>query len=284
VDSHEETAPRGAGHAAPGSSGAWNIFVIGLGKREPVQLTRNDEEEFTLDPAWQPGSKIAFSQAECEGCPAHLLVISPLSGAATRVRSRLGSFIDPAWAPDGRTLAAARSGEGLYVIDIRNGMTRRLTRGRADARPTWSPDGSRIAFERQISPTNWEIYLVASTGGKPRPLMRTTAQETSTAWSSDGKRIAFARQESNGNWAIHVVRPDGSGDRTLTDRRRSSQAPAWSPDGSRIAYLDQSGGGGTVAVMSARGGRPLRLTPDTMQANRPTWSPDGTRIAFAARR
>ena len=49
------------------SSGAWNLFVLDIRKRAPVRLTRNEEEEFTLDPAWQPGPKIAYSQANCEG-------------------------------------------------------------------------------------------------------------------------------------------------------------------------------------------------------------------------
>jgi Tol biopolymer transport system component len=266
------------------ASGAWNIFVIDLKRREPVQLTRNEEEEFTLDPAWGPGSKIAFSQADCEGCPSHLLLIDPLSRGTSRVRSEFGGYIDPAWAPGGHELAVARSGSGLNLIDVRTGMTRRLTRGSTDDRPTWSPDGRRIAFERQVSPTNWDIYLVPSAGGTPRPLMRTPAQETSAAWSPNGRWIAFARQGRNGNWTIHVVRPDGTRDRAVTGRRRSSQQPAWSPDGSRIAYLDQSGDEATVQVMSARGGRPVRLSSSSLQANRPTWSPGGTQIAFAAKR
>src|SRR2546428_636521 len=94
ISGHKQTARRGAAHAAPASSGAWNIFVIGLGKREPVQLTRNEEEEFTLDPAWRPGSKIAFSQAACEGCPPHLLLVDPHSRAATKVPPRFSGFID----------------------------------------------------------------------------------------------------------------------------------------------------------------------------------------------
>jgi TolB protein len=286
TDDHGSTGPHGAAPVRPAGaqSGAWNVFVVDVRKREPIQLTRNEEEEFTLDPAWRPGTKIAFSQADCEGCPSSLFVISPLSRAAARVRSRLGSFIDPAWAPGGRTLAASKPGFGLYLIDVRSGITRRLTHDRTDGRPTWSADGERVAFERQVSSTNWDIYVTSAVGGKAVPLMRTSAQETSAAWSPDGRWIAFARQGRNGNWTIHVVRPDGTGDHRLTGKGRSSQQPAWSPHGSRIAYVDQAGGGGSVMVMRVAGGRPLRLTTNSMQANRPTWSPDGTRIAFAARR
>src|SRR5919201_5257039 len=159
-------------------SGAWNVFVVGVRKREPIQLTHNEEEEFTLDPAWRPGTKIAFSQADCEGCRSSLFVISPRSRTEARVRSRFGGFIDPAWAPGGRELAAARPGFGLYLIDVRSGMTRRLTRDRTDDRPTWSANGERIAFERQVSPTNWDIYVTAEIGGTPHPLVHTAAQET----------------------------------------------------------------------------------------------------------
>src|SRR2546427_3450990 len=123
------------------SSGAWNLFVLDIRKRAPVRLTRNEEEEFTLDPAWQPGPKIAYSQANCEGCPSSLLIVDPRSGATARVRSRPGGFIDPAWAPGGKKLAVARSGEGLYLVDLQKETAARITQGRTDDRPTWSPDG-----------------------------------------------------------------------------------------------------------------------------------------------
>lgn len=64
---------------------------------------------------------------------------------------------DPAWSPDGGTIAFADSG-GVYVMSSGGTSATRLT---ADgSQPAWSPDGAKIAF------TGWttECYEEAGPG------------------------------------------------------------------------------------------------------------------------
>src|SRR5690606_20324536 len=64
--------------------------------------------------------------------------------------AEVGSITDPAWSPDGRTLAfsGARGGiTDLYLFDLETEEIRALTSGRnAELQPAWSPDGRTIAF------------------------------------------------------------------------------------------------------------------------------------------
>ncbi len=84
------------------------------------------------------------------GAPAHRC-----SGRSLRRPSGLFFQIDPAWSPDGSTIAFASKRSGtfdLYAMSRDGSGTRRLTSTKEDdTQPTWSPDGDRIAFARGAS-------------------------------------------------------------------------------------------------------------------------------------
>ena len=60
--------------------------------------------------------------------------------------------------------------------------------------------------------------------------------------------------------------------------------PAWSPDGNQIAFVSERDGGG-VFIMSAIGGRPLRIASQASAevVAFPQWSADGTELAHIRR-
>ena len=283
-DEGSSTKPKPVTSEEPTSRSEYsNIYVLDVSQRKLDRLTANDDEQFADFPSWSKRGRLAFSEAECEGCTARLFASDAKGSERTRISSDVTNALQPSWSTDERRIAVAKPGAGIYVIDVRDGSARRLTRGESDEAPAWSPDGKQILFQRQVTATNLEIYMVGPNGGRAHRLTRDPGQQLHPAWSADGRKIAFAEQHRSGNWVIYSINADGSGRRQITDERESSQDPSWSPDGNRIAFVAQSEGQESVAVINADGTGQTKLTGRTLAVTAPSWSPDARSIAFAAK-
>lgn len=121
-----------------------------------------------------------------------------------------GSFdsVQPAWSPDGKTIAfsSKRAGDpdrhrnsDIYLIEaVEGAAARKLTTWEGpDSRPAFSPDGRRIAYLRGgpakysgYDPT--ELAVISVDGGEPfLPTADVDRDLSSPQWSLDGKRIHF---------------------------------------------------------------------------------------------
>ncbi|HEX6059837.1 MAG TPA: Ig-like domain-containing protein [Gemmatimonadaceae bacterium] len=107
---------------------------------------------------------------------------------------------------------------------------RQLTEGAADIQPAWSPDGATIAFQRTTAAIVGDLWLVDADGANERGLVTGLAgSQWAPAWSPDGRLVAFASEhETFGQGLedeIYTVWADGS----KLARRTSGGArtPAW---------------------------------------------------------
>ncbi len=192
----------------------------------------------------------------------------------------------PAAKPGQQSLIAYVSGRGsimdLFIMDLTNGRSHRVTRDRATAStPVWSPDGTRIAFASNRDGLGTNIWVVPFAGGTPVKFTQATGM--SPDWSSDGARIAFTSY--SGTTDISVMNADGTGQTRITSASGVWESePVWSPDRTKIAFTAASGGPSQIWVMNADGTNPVQLTglTDGGMSYNPAWSPDGTKIAFAS--
>lgn len=127
---------------------------------------------------------------------------------------------EPAFSPDGRTIAYARGGD-LYSVRPDGSGQRRLTSGaELDSRPVVSPNGRFVVFERRGSEgAQADLYTVGATGGGLRTLTSGEGDDHEVDFAPDGRAIVFVRTApgpEGGNDDLYSIRPTGGGQARLT--------------------------------------------------------------------
>ena len=190
--------------------------------------------------------------------------------------------IEPAWSPDGSTIAFASKRSGnfdLYAMSADGSGTRRLTSTKDDdVQPDWSTDGKQIVFTRG-SPGR--LFIMDADGAGTHRVTKEEVDETEPAWSPDGRWIAYSRREPGTSIReLWLVRPDGSQARRLTKLGGVAQGPSWSPDGRRLAFSANVDKGFDIYTVGADA-KGVRLMTSGDDSFEPAWSPDGKTIAFS---
>jgi Tol biopolymer transport system component/DNA-binding winged helix-turn-helix (wHTH) protein len=212
-----------------------------------------------------------------------------------QVTSAGGLDDEPAWAPDGRTLAFASDRSGnldIWIQRIGEATPVQLTTNSArDSQPAWSPDGRWLAFRSERE--GGGIFIVPSTGGVEQ---RMTAFGHAPQWSPDGTRLLFTGETERSDAGVYVVPAIGGSPLNLASESLSgfrTVRATWHPDG-RIAVLGRRAqeewklwthsltGGDWREVERARDVdarmRELGLLPSRL-----AWAPNGDRLYFIAR-
>lgn len=115
--------------------------------------------------------------------------------------------------------------------------------------PAWSPDGKTIAFTRTVSGKNHIFAVDPETGTKLVQVTTGDYNDEFPAWSPDGATIVFASSRGAQSRSsadpktrnLFLVRPDGTGLIQLTDGDAESSAPCWSRNGWIYFSSDHSG-------------------------------------------
>ncbi len=145
--------------------------------------------------------------------------------------------VDPAPAPDGKTLALASQG-WLWLLDLDSGVARQLTDTAAiDGRPRWSPDGTKLAFVRDDGRDTSIVVRKLEDGDEQ--VLDSPGIELDPEFSADGKILYYT---SARNGVLSIWRRDlASGhDEQLTDLRRTERNARRAPGGRGLLYLNQA--------------------------------------------
>ncbi|MEK6275358.1 MAG: hypothetical protein AABM30_08470 [Actinomycetota bacterium] len=218
-------------------------------------------------------------------------IVDPAGGPAHDL-SETQEMGEPAWSPDGKSLALAAWGDediAVYTMSA-DGSDRRLVLRNAWS-PAWSPDGKRLVVVRNACSDSYScddgsptvLATVRADGTEVREVVlddeAATGIVSSPKWSPDGESIAFIDQESR----IKVVSVKGDADR-VRQVATGAQSLAWSPDGSRIAFdravYERELSRQVVVVVDLATRKETVLRGPEGSAQSPTWSPDGTQLAF----
>src|SRR5262245_4344342 len=154
----------------------------------------------------------------------------------------------PIWSPQGSRIVWASTRVGgimnLYQ-QAANGAGEETLLQKTDypKLPTdWSRDGRFIIYYQADPKTKRDIWVMPAPGSgeeKPRPVVRTEANDTAGTLSPDGRWLAYASDET-GRFEVYVQSfPDGGGKRQVTTGGGS--APRWGQKGWELFYYSGDG-------------------------------------------
>ncbi len=151
---------------------------------------------------------------------------------------------DPAWSPDGKSIAYFSDESGEYELTIRDqnglGEVRHINLGNPPSffyTPTWSPDSKKIAYtDKRLN--LWYVDL-----DNPKPKLVDTdffggfgVAQLSQTWSPDNKWIAYTRQLPSGLHAVFVYSLDLAKTFQITDGMSDALDPVFDKNGKYLYF------------------------------------------------
>ena len=139
---------------------------------------------------------------------------------------------DPVFSPNGKRIAFARLGGGIYTMNVDGTGVRRLTTNGRDGFPSWSPNGKQIAFKRP-STNGWDVYVMSASGAGQRRLPQAPSAGR-PSWTGNGLVVP-----SNGDLVKidprtgHVLKRFGA----LIDAMVGMDSTAVAPDLSTLTFV-----------------------------------------------
>jgi tricorn protease len=245
-----KSASAGPGAIVYEQFGSINLYDLKSGKTSRVSI-RVAGDVATVRPHYERvGTRIANARISPSGARAvfeargEILTVPAEKGDVRDLTNTVGVMErDPAWSPDGRSIAYFSDESGEYALHVRDqsgeGDVKKISLGDPPSffyDPVWSPDSKKIAY----SDKRLNLWYVDVATGKTVKVdknpdgLRDDVMEPS--WSPDSRWIAYTKQLDNHLRAVFVYSLEAAKTHQLTDGMSDARYPAFDRSGKYLYF------------------------------------------------
>ncbi len=218
----------------------------------------------------------------------------------TPLTTYVGTERQPSFSPDGAQVTFAwdndnRSNFHIYTTGAGGGAARQITDGaHSDSNPVWSPTGNQIAFLRELTEGQAEVWIVGSDGNGANKIVQIDrpSGDHLLSWTNSPDWLVVSARPSKGQSAsLFLMNTKTKMMRQLTFSSgiyAGDLSPAVSRDGSKLAFTrSTSPSWRDIFVLNLAGnlaiqGTPVRQTDLRRIIDSVAWTPDSRNLVFDA--
>ena len=225
------------------------------------------------------------------------LVVSGRDGSRSdRIGVPLGTYRPPRWAPDDRSVALQRRGEGgfsghLDIVDLSSRVRTEVVSAVWMEGFAWLRDGSGLVYSSSresslLYPPVFNLRVVLRDGTNDRQLTFGDHSYVEPDVQASSKLVAGRITSRSDIWKFPVGGAPAENVRgavRITRQTGHVQVPSISPDEGEIVFVSDSGGHANLWIVNIDGSGPRPITFETdpdVSVGVPVWSPRGDLIAF----
>ena len=257
-----KSASEGPGAIVYEQFGSLNLFDLKSGKSRQVNVHVSGDLVETREHFEDVSKRLHNAHISPTGARAvfeahgEILTVPAEKGDVRNLTNTTGVMErDPAWSPDGKTIAYFSDESGEYALHLAPqsglGEVKKIVLGDKPGfyfTPRWSPDSKKIAYvdshltiwyidveQKKPVKVDKDLYWTWAGGGDLTPV-----------WSPDSKWLAYARRLQNHMAAIHVFSLADEKATQVTDGMSDCRYPAFDKDGKYLYFTASTDAGASL--------------------------------------
>jgi eukaryotic-like serine/threonine-protein kinase len=243
---------------------------------EPRKLFENLDSAVTFSP---DGRQLAFLRSSDDG--ESQLTVANEDGSAAKViyaaKAPGRIFNQPAWSPDGRTIAVPRQFSSpqdrrFVAVSVASGEVKPIGSHRWSSifRSAWLPDsGGLITVARDVNSEQNQLYEISYPGGQVRRITFDLYDYNGMGMTADGNSLVTVKNETHSTLWIGLLSKGQAIEERIRPEVGGTDGLDWTPDG-RIMYPELTANVENLVNVDINGGGRKQLTDLRVEGERVT--------------